>query len=111
MFGRWKKSDAGGCGLSTDEARPIQEARGGLWLLAYGTVLDYPRRYAATPYLPQNEKHMPLEARKCDEITQGMGGLVHSPYAASLPSNADVWYSVFSWMPAKWKRKLMLLRR
>ena len=23
-----------------------------LWLLAYGTVLDYPRRYAATPCLP-----------------------------------------------------------
>ena len=35
---------------------------------------------------------MPLEARKCDEITQGMGGLVHSPYAAS---------------PAKQRRRLV----
>ena len=35
---------------------------------------------------------MPLEARKCDEINQGMGGLVYSPYAAS---------------PAKQRRRLV----
>ena len=40
---------------------------------------------------------MPLEARKCDEITQGMGGLVHSPYAASRQSNADVCFQLDAW--------------
>jgi hypothetical protein len=51
MFGRWKKSDAADAAYQPTKRGPYKKLRG-LWLLAYGTVLDYPRRYAATPYLP-----------------------------------------------------------